>query len=503
MSGSAQWPEGRIHLIGVGGVGMSAIAELMAADGLTVSGSDRADSPVLARLRRAGVEAWAGHAAAHVDGAALVVVSSAIRETNPELARARALGIPVIHRSVALARLAASRRLLAVAGTHGKTTTSAMLATALTEAGLDPSAAIGGVVLGAGTGSRAGSGPLMVIEADESDGSFLNYAPDVAVITNIEPDHLDHYGTREAVERAFHDFADRIRPGGRLIACADDPAAASLARAVRAARPGLGVVTYGADPAADVRVEGVPGPEPAAPAAGVNADGSQEAPSAAKTLDARGEGAGWHRVSLRGRGLDQVIEVAQPGWHVALDAAAAYLAAVFGAGADPAAVAEGLAAFRGTGRRFEPRGAAAGVRVFDDYAHHPTEIRATLGAAREVAGAGRVLVVFQPHLYSRTKNFAAGFAAALAGADHVWVLDVFAAREDPVPGVDGSLITALMDPAVARFEPDRAAAVRAVAAAARPGDIILTVGAGDVTALGPEILQALEHGPAAAREAAR
>ena len=458
---------GRVHLIGVGGAGMSAVAALLAARGLEVSGSDALDGPALPALRAAGVRVLVGHDAAAVRDVDTVVVSSAVRETNPELAAARAAGLRVLHRSQALAALMAGRDSVAVAGAHGKTTTSAMVATALLRAGADPSFAIGGTVLsdaGPLGGGRDGSGPF-VAEADESDGSFLAYRPLVSVVTNVEPDHLDHYGTREAFEAAFAAFADRVRPGGALVACADDSGAARLVTAVRdhLADRGVDVLTYGRSASADVRV----GPTVAA-------------------------GDGWDTELVDGA-VHEVVHLAVPGAHNGLNAAAAWMV-LRRLGLDAATAATALGAFRGTGRRFEDRGSAAGVRVVDDYAHHPTEIAALLTAAREVAGHGRVVVLFQPHLYSRTRVFADQFAAALELADEVVVTDVYAAREDPEPGVTGALVTERMS-GRATFVADRLEAAAAAADRARPGDLLLTVGAGDVTTLADVVLEVLSARP--------
>ncbi|RYV52490.1 UDP-N-acetylmuramate--L-alanine ligase [Pengzhenrongella frigida] len=486
---------GRTHLIGVGGAGMSAIAALLVARGLDVTGSDAREGAALAGLRAAGVTVWVGHDAAHVDGASTVVVSTAVRESNPELTAARARGLRVLHRSQALAALMAGRRSIAVAGAHGKTTTSAMTAVALAAAGLDPSFAIGGTVLyelpagASATGNAAPAGPLggahdgrgevFVAEADESDGSFLAYAPTIAVVTNVEPDHLDHYGTRAAFERAFEEFAARIVDGGCLVACADDAGAGRLVGAARAplAARGAQVLTYGEDPGADVVVSDYRSTAGA---------GSTCVLRTAHPL-LRGPGSGL--------GADVVLEVrltlAVPGRHNALDAAAAWTAVRL-VGVDPDAAAAGLAAFRGTGRRFEDRGSAAGVRVVDDYAHHPTEVAALLAAARPVAAGGRVLALFQPHLYSRTRAFAAEFAAALDLADVVVLTDIYGAREDPDPAVTSALITAQVPTrGKATFVPDRIAAARTIAERARPGDLILTVGAGDVTELAQVVLDTL------------
>nr|WP_235522420.1 UDP-N-acetylmuramate--L-alanine ligase [Cellulomonas sp. Root137] len=443
---------------------MSAIAALLAARGLAVSGSDAADGPALPALRDAGVRVHVGHDAALVDDVDTVVISSAVRESNPELARARERGLRVLHRSEALAALMVDRDAVAVAGAHGKTTTSAMIATALLHAGADPSFAIGGTVFsvdGPLGGSRDGAGPAFVAEADESDGSFLAYAPLVAVVTNVEPDHLDHYGSAEAFEDAFVAFAGRIRDRGALVACADDAGAARLVERVRdsLADRGVEVVTYGTSPDADVRV------------GDLVADSDRWA-FGLTTADVR-----------------TTVRLAVPGTHNALNAAAAWAAARRLGVAD---AADGLGAFRGTGRRFEDRGTADGVRVVDDYAHHPTEVAALLRAARSVAGDGRVLALFQPHLFSRTRTFASQFGEALDLADVVVVTDVYAAREDPDPSVTGALIVdRVPTPGRATFVPDRHDAARAIAGAARPGDLLLTVGAGDVTQLASVVLEVL------------
>jgi UDP-N-acetylmuramate--alanine ligase len=428
-----------------------------------VSGSDAKDSAVLADLRAHGARVWAGHDAAHLDDARTVVVSSAVRETNPELVRARADGLLVLHRSQALAAVMAGRRVVAIAGTHGKTTTTSMVTVAVRSTGADPSFAIGGELTDGGGNAHAGTGEVFVAEADESDGSFLVYAPQVAVITNVEADHLDHYGTAEAVEAAFDAFTDRVLPGGLLVACADDPGALRVARRVAARRgEALRVVMYGTGADADLRLTDV-----------------EDAPE-----------------GVRFRVADTLVALAVPGRHNALNAGAAFAAATVGLDLPPAAVAAGLGSFTGTRRRFEAKGTAAGVRVFDDYAHHPTEVTAVLRAARGVAGAGRVVAVFQPHMFSRTRIFAADFAEALALADEVVVLDVYAAREDPEPGVTGALIADRVPLPAGRvaFVPDAAQAAAEVAGRARPGDVVLTIGAGDVTLLGPEVLRALAAG---------
>ena len=485
------------HLIGVGGAGMSVLAQLLTERGATVTGSDAVGGDAFDHLRELGLAVVLGHDAAHVPPGATVVVSTAIKETNPELAAARERGQEVIHRSQALALAAWGRDFVAVAGVHGKTTTSGMLAQALSVAGEDPSFAVGGVVRDLGTGARLGAGRAFVAEADESDRSFLNYDPYLAVVTNVEPDHLDTYGTPEAFERAFLDFARNIRRDGRLIVCADDPGGMDLERAA----DGRGVTTpnYGTASGggvgrlvgdAHVRVE----------ITERRAGGT----SALLTLWSHGTGPEPGPVRPGDCTVTGPIalDLALPGDHVALDAAAAW-AAGLELGVAPEVMARALGAFGGTGRRFEVRGEAAGVRVIDDYAHHPTEIEALLTAAREVADArgGRVLALFQPHLFSRTRAFADRFGVALGRADLVVVTSIYPAREtqEDFPDVTGATVADRVVGARARYVADHGEAARVLADAARPGDVVLTVGAGDVTRLGPVILERLgsrQGGPA-------
>ncbi|MFC6092436.1 UDP-N-acetylmuramate--L-alanine ligase [Saccharothrix lopnurensis] len=484
----------RVHLVGIGGAGMSGIARILLARGARVSGSDAKDSRTVLALRAQGAAVAVGHDGAHLDqlpgGPTAVVVSTAIREDNPELVAARERGVAVLRRAEALAALMAGHRVACVAGTHGKTSTTSMLTVALQHCRMDPSFAIGGDLNESGANAHQGAGGVFVAEADESDGSFLFFSPSVAVVTNVEADHLDHHGTLEAYVGAFDSFLERIEPGGVLVACVDDPGASALAE--RAAKLGIRVRPYGR--AADgpgsarlvdhrpdeggglVRVEltGVP----AAQAAGAQAVDTQ-------TVDAQDSDAPDVRV------VD--VRVAVPGEHMAGNAVAALLAALE-LGADQEGVLEGLAAFGGVRRRFEYKGRAAGVRVYDDYAHHPTEVAAQLTAARPLAGEGRLVVVFQPHLYSRTRLFADGFGAALALADEVVVLDVYGAREDPQPGVTGGLVAERVPLAAGKvhYEPsfDRVPAL--VAGLVGDGDVVVTMGAGDVTVLGPEIIGELD-----------
>ncbi|MDV6013472.1 UDP-N-acetylmuramate--L-alanine ligase [Haloechinothrix sp. LS1_15] len=468
------------HLIGIGGAGMSGIARILLARGAMVSGSDAKDSRAFLTLRAQGAEIAIGQDAANLDitGASpsAVIVSTAIRETNPELAAARDRGIPVLHRSEALAELMAGHTVACITGTHGKTSTTSMLTVALQHCRLDPSFAIGGDLNESGANAHHGSGGIFVAEADESDGSFLSYDPEVAVVTNIEPDHLDHHGSVEAYSSTFEEFVGRIRPGGALVVCADDPAAERLAteavsRGLLA--DGVRVRRYGRNASAD---------------------------SDARVLDYRpSEDGGTVRIALHGQQRDVRLPV--PGEHMAFNAVAALLAGdELGAGVDD--LVDGLAAFTGVRRRFEFKGRAGDVRVYDDYAHHPTEVAAQLRAARHAAGRDRVVVVFQPHLYSRTMAFADEFAEALELADEVVVLDIYGAREEPVPGVSGALIADRITRATVRYEPafDRAATL--AAGIVRPGDLLITMGAGDVTQLGAEIIRELDAGVADAAAAA-
>jgi UDP-N-acetylmuramate--alanine ligase len=453
---------GRVHLMGVGGAGMSGIARLLLARGLSVSGCDAKDSPVLDPLRALGIHVDVGHDPAHLAGVDTVVVSSAIRVTNPELLAARDLGRLILLRGAALASLMAHRFGLAVAGTHGKTTTTSMLTVAIQAAGRDPSYAIGGDLDQPGSNAHHGSGEFFVAEADESDRSFLLLSPRGAIVTNVEVDHLDNYGEPAAVHQAFAEFVDRVEPGGQLLLGADDPGSRALIAVGR--DRGLQVRSFGLAPDADVRV----------------AD-----------LELTAAGSTFHLVVAEER-LGQV-SLRVPAPFNAVNAAGALgLGLAVGLPFDD--LVRGLGGFAGARRRFELKGTEAGVRVYDDYAHHPTEVATgALAAARGVAGEGRVIAVFQPHLFTRTRAFAAEFGRALAAADLVVVMDVYAAREDPIPGVTGEIVAAAvpLPSDRVRFEPDATAVPDLVAGLARPGDVVVTIGAGDVTAIGPLVLDRL------------
>jgi UDP-N-acetylmuramate--alanine ligase len=449
--------------VGIGGAGMSGIARILLARGIPVSGSDAKESSALASLRALGAEINVGHEAPYVKGADTVVVSTAIREDNPEVVEARRLGLRVLPRAAALASVMAGRRAIAVAGTHGKTTTTSMLTVALQHCGADPSFAIGGHLNESGANAHNGSGEFFVAEADESDGSFLAYQPEVAIVTNVEADHLDNYGTSDKYVAAFDDFLERV--SGFVVVCADDPGSRALGE--RARGHGIDVRTYGESTDADLRLDAV------------------DLSTSGVSFEVVERGHRHARVNLR-----------VPGRHNALNAAAAMTAAL-GLGFPSGDVRDGLAGFTGTRRRFELRGYAGGVWVYDDYAHHPTEVTAVLSAARPLAGAGRIVAVFQPHLFSRTRIFAEEFGKALGAADEVIVMDVYAAREDPEPGVTGALVAAAVDlpPQHVVFEPSWSAVPARVAERIRPGDIVITFGAGDVTLLGPEILELLDREP--------
>ena len=452
---------GSVHFVGIGGAGMSGIARILLARGVPVSGSDARGSATAEALRALGATVHTGHDAGHVGSEVdTVVVSTAIRDANPEVVEAHRRGLRVLRRAAALAAVMAGRRGIAIAGTHGKTSTTTMLTVAAQACGADTAYAIGGDLAGSGVNAADGTGELFVAEADESDGSFLLLSPYAAVVTNVEADHLDQHGTAEQVALVFEQFARRIDPDGFLVVCADDPGARRTARA--AAGAGLRTRSYGLD-AGDLRLT-----ELVEDAAGTR----------------------WRPV-LDGTPLPPV-RVPVPGRHMALNSAAALLTGLeLGLPAD--CLVDGLARYAGVRRRFERRGEAAGVTVYDDYAHHPTEVAAQLRAARTVAGAGRVLVAFQPHLFSRTAAFAGDFGRALGLADEVVVLDVYAAREDPVPGITGALVAAAVPLPADRvlFAPDRSEVAGELARRARPGDLVITMGAGDVTALGPDILAAL------------
>jgi UDP-N-acetylmuramate--alanine ligase len=454
---------GAVHFVGIGGSGMSGIARLFLEAGHRVTGSDLRDTEAVRELRELGAEIWIGHDASHVGDADTLVVTGALWLENPEYQEALRRGIPVLHRSLALNWLIAGHRTVSIAGAHGKSTSTGMLVTALRELGADPSFVNGGVIQGYGRSSAFGADDLFVVEADESDGSFLLYDTAIALITNVDADHLDHYGTQEGFEDAFVRFAQNAREF--VVASSDDAGTIAVTRRL----VGKKLITFGFAADADVRLHSV----------------GEEGPVS---------------FTLEHAGISYPVQLAIPGAHNAINATGVFALLVqLGYGAD--AVLRALETFQGTGRRFELRGTARGVRVFDDYAHHPTEVAAALATARSVVGSGRVIAVHQPHLYSRTQMMAGDFAETYERlADHTIVLDVFGAREDPVPGVTGALVAErFADPSRVDYLPDWQAAADQVAAIARDGDLVMTLSCGDVYRIIPQILGALEASSEPAR----
>ena len=458
---------GGVHFIAIGGSGMNGIASMMLAQGIRVSGSDRQDSKYLRSLEAQGARVYVGHRAEQLGDASTVVASSAIRKDNPELVEARRRGLRVLHRSAALGSLMLGRRGIAVAGTHGKTTTTAMIAHVLVGCGADPSFVIGGALTGTATGGHLGSGEAMIVEADESDGSFLQYPCEVAVVTNIDPDHLSNWGSAESYADGFLSFAtaDSVR---LLVTSADDPGAVALTKRVRrriaAGSSAPEIMTFGTSDEADVQIKG-----------------------------ARLAGTG-STFELRWAGHAGPVELVVPGHYNVLNAAAAYAVAVW-LGLDEADVRRELTRYQGTYRRFQLIGTPNNIRVYDDYAHHPTEVLNTLIAARTGVGAGRVVVCFQPHLYTRTRDFWRELAGALEQADEAIVMDVCGDREDPIPGIDGAMVANAVTPGTAHvtYQPVWDEAAPTVARIARPGDLVITVGCGDVTKVAPKIVDEIQR----------
>ena len=452
------------HFIGIGGIGMSGIAEILLNLGVEVSGSDLRRGAVTDRLASLGATIYEGHDASNVGDATVVVTSSAVSPLNPEVLEAHAHKIPVIQRAEMLAELMRLKYGIAIAGMHGKTTTTSMVASVLAAGGLDPTVVVGGRVDALGSNARLGTTQYLVAEADESDRSFLKLSPILAVVTNLDREHMDCYRDMADVERAFLDFMDKVPFYGAVTACVDN----ALLKAIlpRARRR---VFTYGVAEEADYRVE---------------------------FLDAA-PGRFVRFVVHTEKGPLGPFELHVPGRHNVLNATAAVaIACQLGVSEDK--IAEGLSHFRGVDRRFQLRGVMRGVTVVDDYGHHPTEIRATLAAARE-CGYKRVHVVFQPHRYTRTLDLLDQFAGAFTDADTVAVLPIYAASEEPIPGVTAEALQARIEGPLTQFVPDFAVAVALVAAQASEGDLILTLGAGNVSQLAPLILSALEaEGSAAA-----
>ena len=459
------------HFIGIGGIGMSGIAEIMLNLGIKVSGSDLKRSAVTDRLAQLGATIYEGHNAANVAGATVVVTSSAVHTNNPEVLEAQAQKIPVIQRAEMLAELMRLKYGIAIAGMHGKTTTTSMVAAVLAAGGLDPTVVVGGRVDALGSNARLGTTQYLVAEADESDRSFLKLSPILAVVTNLDREHMDCYHDMADVERVFVDFMDRVPFYGAVTACIDNPLLKGILPRVRRR-----VFTYGVAAEADYRLELID---------------SGKSPSIGPGQENLGQGSGFSRFQVHtAAGPLGPFELHVPGRHNILNATAA-VAIGRQLEMSPGKIAAGLANFRGVDRRFHKRGESRGVAVVDDYGHHPTEIRATLAAARECC-RGRIHVVFQPHRYSRTADLLDEFSDAFNDADTVIVLPIYAASEEPIPGVTAELLVERIQGPRVEFAPEFATAVGLVAANARDGDLILTLGAGSVSQLAPQILAALE-----------
>ncbi|MCE7483214.1 MULTISPECIES: UDP-N-acetylmuramate--L-alanine ligase [Microbacterium] len=445
------------HFIGIGGSGMSGLAKMFLDAGIRVSGSDRADSDALRSLAVAGATVHVGHDASHIGDADTVVHTGAIWPENPEFVTAKERGLHVIHRSQALHWLIGGRRLVSVAGAHGKTTSTGMIVTALQALGTDANFVNGGVIEQLGTSSASGADDLFVVEADESDGTFLLYDTAIALITNVDPDHLDHYGSDDAFHDAFVRFADRASEA--VVISSDDPGALR----VKAGLSHPNVISFGVAPDADVRLTDISVAGPVA---------------ATITHDAR---------SVR-------LQLVVPGEHNVINAAGA-VAVLLTLGHDLADAVRAVEGFAGTVRRFELHGVERGVSVFDDYAHHPTEVRAALEAARSVVGDGRIIAIQQPHTYSRTQHMYREFAEVLETyADHTVMLDVYGAREDPVPGVTGELVSdAFIDQERVHYVASWQEAADYTATVAREGDYVITLGCGNVYLMIPQVLESLRR----------
>lgn len=450
----------RIHFVGIGGSGMSGIARIMMSESAFVSGCDMKINSTTQALADMGAAISSGHESSHLNEIDLVVASGAISQSNPELISARQHGIPVITRAQALALLMFNKKSVAVAGTHGKTTTTSMLTVALQQNGADPSFSIGGMINALGVNSHKGSGEIFVAEADESDGSFIAYRPFCAIITNIELDHVDHFSSLENVILAFLEFVQTIQPGGVLVACIDDAGVRTLLPRIE--RKDLQVITYG-ESEADFQISRI-------------------------FLESTRSTA---RVAKFGKILPE-LKLQVPGKHNILNAVAA-LAAGVALGVDAQSLVQGLGAFTGSRRRFEHKGIVRDIEVIDDYGHHPTEIRVVLETAKRYARGGRVITIFQPHRYSRTQVFSDDFAKALDLADFVFILEIYPASEKSIPGVSSLLISTRMNEDKVKYEPSMISVVASAVEMASEGDVILTLGAGDVTSLAPVIVQALEE----------
>ena len=452
---------GTIHFMGVGGAGMTPLAELVLRGGGSVTGCDLAGGTGPEALTRLGLSFTPGHDPSHVRAAAALVITSAVPAGHPEVEAAHARRVPVLKRAEALGQWVNEGCVVGVAGTHGKTTTTALVTHVLVQAGIDPTGVVGGEVPGWGGNLRAGGSDVFVVEADEYDRSFLMLRPEVAIVTNLEADHLDIYGDLRGVRGAFASFVDQITPGGTLWICGDDAGAARAG-----VRGGARTRSYGLGAGAQLRAVGV-----------------------------RGNGTGSHFEVIEDGVSAGRFRVPVPGVHNVRNALAAVgVGRTFGAHWDD--IRAGLDGFGGVGRRYDVLGSAAGVEVVDDYAHHPTEITATLAAARRANPGRRIVAVFQPHLFTRTRDFHQAFGRALGAADRVWVTDVYPAREPPLPGVTGALVARAVPPPQSRtvYHADLSTLAAAVGADLSPGDVCVVMGAGSIEATAPEILALLGDG---------
>ncbi len=456
----------RVHLVGVGGIHMSGIAQILRARGHTVSGSDLYLTPLTERMEALGVRVSRGHDAAHVGDAEMVVYTSAAQEDNPELEEARSRGLPTIKRAQMVARLMEGKRSIAVAGSHGKTTTSSLIAFMLWQAGRSPTFMLGGEMIDLDTNAMAGEGEEFVVEADEFDAAFLNYYPDIALVTNVEPDHLDVYGSYERLKDAFRQFLSQVKPDGYIVACREDPALQAILLETVGDDVNLPVhlVSYGLDPSAEWRAEDI----------------------SHKGVD------GYAFVVKCGKQVYATFETRLPGVHNVSNALGAIAAGSI-LGLPPETVQRAVAEFRGVRRRFQQIGEAAGVTVMDDYAHHPTEVRATLAAARERFPGRRLVCLFQPHTYSRTRYLLDGFRTCFADCDVLLIADTYAAREEPSAGMDARQLAEEIAEPSARYAGDLERSAVTLADLLKAGDVFFTIGAGDVEKVGPVVLEALHR----------
>jgi len=449
-----------IHFVGIGGIGMSGIAEVLLNLGYPVTGSDLKASETTRRLESFGARCFEGHAAANVGGADVVVTSSAVRRDNPEVVEAHRRAIPVIPRAEMLAELMRLKYGVAVAGSHGKTTTTSMIAHLLAAGGLDPTAVVGGKLNNFGSNAKLGRGEYMVVEADESDGSFLKFSPAIAVVTNIDPEHLDHYGDFEQLKKAFVEFVNKVPFYGLAVMCLDHPAVQALLPSLERRH-----VTYGLSPQADYRAEAI------------------ESSAFEMSFDVirRGEPMGRFRLAMVGT-------------HNVQNALAA-IAVADDVGVSVEQMQAAFASFTGVQRRFTVRGEAAGVTVVDDYGHHPAEIRATLAGARTAFPKRRIVAAFQPHRYTRTRDLLGEFATCFNEADALLITEIYAASEEPIPGVSGAALAEAVRSCGHRdvaFVPQRSALAQALRERVRAGDLVITLGAGDISQTGPELLALLQ-----------